>query len=88
MSSVRDFFKQHAYTATISNKERKRIMESAGFVQLPCPQSIKVSSIAKWCDSVIGHHNFVICQNAIFFTDVDAALKYKLMFELNDKIEK
>jgi hypothetical protein len=59
-------------------------MEVAGFVQLPCPQNVRVSSIARWCDGVIGHANFVICQNLIFFQDVDCALKYKIMFELNN----
>lgn len=80
---VRDYFKGEVYHVSESNKERKRMMEEAGFVQLPCPQHIKVSNIAQWCDATIGHDNFVICQNLIFFEDVDCALKYKIMFEMN-----
>jgi len=85
--NVREYFRTEVYSISESNKERKRLMENAGFVQLPCPQKVRVSSIAKWCDEVIGHANFVICQNLIFFQDVDCALKYKIMFELNSNLQ-
>jgi hypothetical protein len=81
--NVREYFKSQVSSAIENNKERKRMMESAGFVQLPCPQNVRVARIAQWCDSTIGHDNFVICQNLIFFQNLDCALKYKIMFELN-----
>jgi hypothetical protein len=81
--NIREYFRSQVYGKSENNGERKRLMAAAGFVQLPCPPKIKVSRIAQWCDETIGHDFFVICQDLIFFQDVDCALKYKIMFELN-----
>lgn len=81
---VREYFKANVYHVSDSNKERKRLMERAGYIALPCPQQYKVSEIAQWCDAEIGHNHFVVCQDRIFFQDVDCALKYKLMFEMKE----
>lgn len=76
--TVREYFNEIRDKNKSINDLRK-LMDEKAYQTMQAPDGIKVSKLVKWCQEHIGHDNFVICQNTIYFDDTASMIHFKMM---------
>jgi hypothetical protein len=76
--NVREYFNS-LRTEKRTINELHKLMTEQKFQTMETPDGIKVTKLVKWCQEHLGHDNFVICQNTIFFDDTASMIQYKMM---------
>lgn len=82
--TVREYFNSIRDKKKKTNNQLRQLMDEQPFEKMDTPDNIKVTKLVKWCMEHLGYHNFVICQNVIYFEDTASMIHFKLLCPVDD----